>query len=224
MQLLLLCKTIHFARNNTHIKVNSLLIFLKSDYFCRRSVRLKNTVVNGTPCTKVLRDLNFLQCQAAGNPCTIIEIQKNHASLCSKTKNHGAKKLFAAQTETKLLHCLKPFLSFKEPFISFLIRKIHLRDQGSNVGAAVSALLALIAKMYLVDQRSRRKCLKYLMFSSSKCRFEKIICSSLRFQEGMLLNLNLLLPYSSLLAHRNFYGKTGSRSQGGAILIQYSSK
>ena len=38
----------------------------------------------------------------------------------------------------------------KELFICFLIRKIHLRDYDS-VGAAVSVLLALIAKMYLAE-------------------------------------------------------------------------
>ena len=35
----------------------------------------------------------------------------------------------------------------QKPFICFLIRKIHLRSQ-NNVAAAVSVLLALIAKMY----------------------------------------------------------------------------
>ena len=40
--------------------------------------------------------------------------------------------------------------TFKEPLIYFLIHKIHLRDKG-NVGDADSVLLALKAKMYLVD-------------------------------------------------------------------------
>ena len=39
---------------------------------------------------------------------------------------------------------------FKRPSSAFLIREIHLSVQ-ANVGAAVSVLLALIAKMYFAD-------------------------------------------------------------------------
>ena len=40
----------------------------------------------------------------------------------------------------------------KEPFICFLIRKMHLSDKG-NVGAAVSVLLALIARIDFLSIR-----------------------------------------------------------------------